>query len=71
MKCCFLLKIISPAKDGESEMKIKEYMDKLKVLQDEIIGCNNLIKFYSDKKELLQLEYEKLLNKEVQNDNKL
>ena len=68
MICCFLLKIISPAKDGESEMKIKEYMDKLKVLQDEIIGCNNLIEFYSNKKELLQLEYEKLLNKEVKND---
>lgn len=49
-------------------MKIKEYMDKLKVLQDEIIGCNNLIEFYSNKKELLQLEYEKLLKKEVNND---
>lgn len=49
-------------------MKIKEYMNQLKVLQDEIVGCDNLIEFYHNKKESLQVEYEKLLNKEVQND---
>lgn len=41
-------------------MKLKEYMGKLEILQDEIIAGDNLIEFYKNKKESLNIEYENL-----------
>lgn len=46
-------------------MKLKEYIEKLKILQNEIIGCDNLIEFYKNKKETLKVEYENLQNMEI------
>lgn len=46
-------------------MKLKEYLEKIKVLQNEIEGCKNLIDFYVVKKERLEQEYQELLNSEV------
>lgn len=48
-------------------MKLKEYMEKLKILQNEITGCDNLIDFYKNKKEMLKIEYENLLNMDISN----
>lgn len=48
-------------------MKLKEYIEKIEQIKKEITDCNNLIKLYSDKKENLQKEYEKMLEREVCN----
>lgn len=46
-------------------MLLKEYVLKLEILKNEIVGCDNLIHFYQEKKKQLQKEYENINNLEL------
>lgn len=48
-------------------MKVKELIDKLNILEQEIIGCDNLINFYKQKKIKLTESYNKLLKMDINN----
>ena len=41
-------------------MKLIEYVEKIQQVKNEIVGCDNLIEFYTHKKDQLQKEYERL-----------
>ena len=41
-------------------MNLEEYIKRIEILKNEIIGCDNLIKFYSDKKIELNKELDRI-----------
>ena len=50
-------------------MKLQEYVAKIQHIENEITGCDNLIEFYTRKKDQLQKEHERLLNLEMEAGN--
>lgn len=50
-------------------MKLEEYIIKMETLKKEIIGCDNLIDFYKNKKYQLQDEYDRLMHLEIEVNN--
>ena len=50
-------------------MKLLEYVIKIQQIENEITGCDNLIEFYTNKKEQLQKEYKKLMSLEMKEGN--
>lgn len=46
-------------------MKLKQYIEKIKILENEIKGCYNLIEFYTKKVEQLKIELENLKELEL------
>ena len=50
-------------------MKLIEYVTKTQQIENEITGCDNLIEFYTHKKDQLQKELKRLLNLELKAGN--
>ena len=47
-------------------MKLFEYVEQVQQIKKEIIGCDNLIYFYTRKKAQLQKEHERLLDLNIE-----
>ena len=47
-------------------MKLIEYVEKIQQVKSEIIGCDNLIYFYTCKKAQLEKEHKRLLDLNVE-----
>ena len=47
-------------------MKLIEYIAKIQQIENEITGCDNLIEFYTHKKDQLQKEYKRLLDLNIE-----
>lgn len=46
-------------------MKLEEYIKKIEIIKSEIIGCNNLMEFYRNKKNELIKELDRIQKIEV------
>lgn len=44
---------------------LKEYIDKIEIIKNEIVGCDNLMEFYHNKKIKLMTELDELQKMEV------
>lgn len=47
-------------------MKLIEYVEKIQQVKNEIVSCDNLIEFYTHKKDQLQKEHERLLDLNIE-----